>query len=1022
MKYLIPILLFPLFAQANLRDTIPNAVPQLFGAKLYEFGNYVVVDSLLMIKGGDTTGGIPRWPALKYRVADNRWYGYFGTAYRAFLTGLDTISLSNRINSAGITLSNIGVGYRLVGSPTGNIKTISNSNTILWDSTSIANTLTAKADTSVLATQYDLTQISPGGVTQINTGYGLSGGPITSTGTIVVDTAALKSIYLPLNFNVAKTVNKNGLNVYYTGGGQDKFDSINITPSTTFGTPTILFGAGDSYMEGFRPCTPDTIFFNRLVQQYNITGNNFGVSSTGIWRADSIHNYRVNPDHSNMSFVWAGFNDIRRGGIANDTTYRKIITGLKSIIANQFLKRWIAGGASGVGVTRYGSWNTTYTCAVVGGKSPNNGAYTNTNNDSIVYLFPSPDTTVVIATINGDSHTAGFNMGTFDVYVDGVLFGHYNGLNADGISDGFYDNARTPNAIILTGLSNAIHTVKLVNTSANYLVVDYFGHMVDATNGVPLLIAHAPYNNIAGFAVSPNKGSVPAMSKLNGQIDSMVAVTATGWPIFVVPTNSYLDTLTGICTDNIHPNNAGDIQIANSVLSVLSTPNIGITNGTLAFTGSYFKGAAQGITHLIPWLDQTLQKSDTTLFVSNQTSADRNEGFRITQASTVKNKLTVGSSSLSDGSDQLDIGTTAGHMRVLGFSSQHYWQSINDANTTGIPFNFGASIIRFGEIVGGVTTNYATFNNAATNKFVITGNALINSTVRLGADVDPREAATTSGTVASLPYNSFFKSNAITDQKIWDQLVENDSVFSFRTVNDNFQTPDTINYIVRSGIRALRYVIPRATLNVGYMNMQGNGLGAYFNRRWGANKDSIAFQSTVGARHLLAIDTITGLIQRMSISNGITSINSQTGATQTIAAGTGIDVNSSSNTHTISVSTDYIIGSTYTPTITNISNIDATTAFPCQYMRIGNVVTVSGRVDIDPTAATVTAIGISLPVASAITNDYQIAGTGAIGNEFTPAAILGDATNDRALMNLTIPVTGTLSNASWFFTFTYRIL
>lgn len=102
MKYLIPILLFllPALATANLRDTIPTAVPQLFGGKLYEFGNYVVIDSLLMIKGGDTTGGIPRWPSLKYRMSDNRWYGYFGSSYKAFLNGSDTLSLSRRIDSS----------------------------------------------------------------------------------------------------------------------------------------------------------------------------------------------------------------------------------------------------------------------------------------------------------------------------------------------------------------------------------------------------------------------------------------------------------------------------------------------------------------------------------------------------------------------------------------------------------------------------------------------------------------------------------------------------------------------------------------------------------------------------------------------------------------------------------------------------------------------------------------------------------------------------------------------------------
>jgi hypothetical protein len=689
-----------------------------------------------------------------------------------------------------------------------------------------------------------------------------------------LDTTDVKDYYLPLHLNAPKTIRQYDNNIYFTAGGEVKSDSFRITRSTTFGSSTGILGVGDSYMEGYRPCTPDTIFFNRLSEIYGLIGTNYGVSARGIWRADSIHNYRVNPGHSFLSYVWAGFNDIRRGGITNDTTYRKVITGLKSIIANQFLKSWVAGGSSGSGVTRHGTWTTTYTCASVGGKSPNNGAYTNTNNDSIVYVFPSADTTVVIATINGDSHAAGYNMGSFDIYVDNVLYGSFNGLNADGISDGAYDNQRTPNAFIITGLTNAIHRVKLVNTSANYLVVDYFGHLKDRTTSTPLLIGHAPYNNVAGFAVVPDKGSVAAMDKLNNQIDSMVAVTAVGWPVYVVPTNSYLDTLTGICTDDIHPDNDGDIQITNATLSVLPVANTDVTDGTIAFTGTYFKGAANGTTHLIPWLDETLQQSDTSLFIRNQTSFDQNGAFRITGASLLKNKLTVGSASLSDGSDQLDILTTAGHMRVLGFSSQNYWQSIDNTNTTGVPFNFGAGAINFGAISGGSTTNYVTFNNAATNKFTVTGNALINSTVRVGSSLAATDAPVTIGSVSSLPYLSFYRSAATTNQKIWDKIIANDSTYIFRTVNDAFLTPDTIYYVTRSGITPLRFIIPKATLNVGYLNMQGNGMGAYFNRAIGANKDSVNKVTVSGVHEMIVLDTATGKFHRAAVpSSGSSGID-----------------------------------------------------------------------------------------------------------------------------------------------------
>ncbi len=60
------------------KDTVPTgAAPQLFGSKLYEFRNYALIDSFLMVMGGDTFA-IPRWPAIKYKSSDNRWYGYHG--------------------------------------------------------------------------------------------------------------------------------------------------------------------------------------------------------------------------------------------------------------------------------------------------------------------------------------------------------------------------------------------------------------------------------------------------------------------------------------------------------------------------------------------------------------------------------------------------------------------------------------------------------------------------------------------------------------------------------------------------------------------------------------------------------------------------------------------------------------------------------------------------------------------------------------------------------------------------------
>jgi hypothetical protein len=89
-------------------------------------------------------------------------YGLISTPTASNITvKVDTSAIATQydLTQINFTNSNIGSGYRWVVPNTNNIKTVFASNTILWDSTSNSNALTAKADTSVLATQYDLTLV-----------------------------------------------------------------------------------------------------------------------------------------------------------------------------------------------------------------------------------------------------------------------------------------------------------------------------------------------------------------------------------------------------------------------------------------------------------------------------------------------------------------------------------------------------------------------------------------------------------------------------------------------------------------------------------------------------------------------------------------------------------------------------------------------------------------------------------------------------------------------------------------------
>lgn len=115
-----------------------------------------------------------------------------------------------------------------------------------------------------------------------------------------------------------------------------------------------------------------------------------------------------------------------------------------------------------------------------------------------------------------------------------------------------------------------------------------------------------------------------------------------------------------------------------------------------------------------------------------------------------------------------------------------------------------------------------------------------------------------------------------------------------------------------------------------------------------------------------------------------------------------------------------VANGTYTPTLTNVTNLDSSGASVCAYVRVGTAVTVSGRVDLDPTAAGAVELGISLPIASNFTDNRQCAGV-AFSNAVAGqgAAILSDLTNDRASLQFVAVDT---SNRVMMFVFQYQVL
>jgi hypothetical protein len=138
-------------------------------------------------------------------------------------------------------------------------------------------------------------------------------------------------------------------------------------------------------------------------------------------------------------------------------------------------------------------------------------------------------------------------------------------------------------------------------------------------------------------------------------------------------------------------------------------------------------------------------------------------------------------------------------------------------------------------------------------------------------------------------------------------------------------------------------------------------------------------------------------------------------------ANVAITGGTATNLTSLSLTSGSITTGTYTPTLTLVANAAAATAVAAQYMQVGDMVSVSGRINVDPTtASTLTSVGISLPVASNLGSGGQCAGTASLGILSYSGGISTDAVNHRAQLDF---LCGTdAANRSWEFQFMYRVI
>jgi hypothetical protein len=167
-----------------------------------------------------------------------------------------------------------------------------------------------------------------------------------------------------------------------------------------------------------------------------------------------------------------------------------------------------------------------------------------------------------------------------------------------------------------------------------------------------------------------------------------------------------------------------------------------------------------------------------------------------------------------------------------------------------------------------------------------------------------------------------------------------------------------------------------------------------------------------------AAGSTSGLTVAFNGNGSLKFYNYQSPSSFTGIAAAGLAVTSTGDLITTALSKVATEGN-YTPTWTGISNVDSVTGFECRWMRIGDTLTVSGKVAINATVDnTATSASFTLPTSAGNPQAGYMNGVGTQEGGGASGSILGYGYN-TGIFEL-LPLLDTTVNYS--FIFTYRIV
>lgn len=237
----------------------------------------------------------------------------------------------------------------------------------------------------------------------------------------------------------------------------------------------------------------------------------------------------------------------------------------------------------------------------------------------------------------------------------------------------------------------------------------------------------------------------------------------------------------------------------------------------------------------------------------------------------------------------------------------------------------------------------------------------------------------------------------------------------------------TTLYMKQSGTGATGWVAVESS-GVGETNTAsnvGSGQGTIFKQKTGVD---LELKSLLEGSNIDLTNNASDITVKAIPSGSDTQIQFNDGGT-TFGADSDLAWNKTSNILLINggiaingAAAVNVTSGVYTPTRSAEANLDSNvTMTEAQYMRVGDVVTVSGRFTADPTlTATTTSFEITLPVASNLGAAEDVAGTATCGNIVSMCAeVIGVVANDTAKVQWKAT---DVTSQTWAYIFSYQII